>query len=351
MARGGVAQRLKRAGLARPPTRRRDVVTKEHSLSKKAEEICHQIVDLKIPSSRLRPRLEYLLGLRDSLITSFTSVKAETPGTATRSPGAPVVAAADISWKNELHKAISNQLRRSPNKGEVEYSHQEVQTENGVLFVGTVSCPCLSHSYRESSDTARSSESLAAKNALINEFPHVYESLVSPNSKTSVGHISQMSGGVLDTASTARHFNPSATSPTVRTSAPSRASSACVSEAPWRVGVKRKLEGPTCQEDPKCRLMSVMQLLVGRALTKGEVLFETVPVPGQNTLISTVELLNYGNVVYEGEPSETRKMAENSAAAAALEQLEPVVAPLEDEQKAKKLRQSQEKWEHTLQLS
>merc|ERR1712087_423759 len=91
-------------------------------------------------------------------------------------------------------------------------------------------------------------------------------------------------------------------------------------------------------QDPQSRLRWAVNLLLGRSITKEDVVFETVEDPSTGTYTSTVGI---PEVVpdrgFQGEPGANKKEAEANAAAAALqEQLETQVAPIAEQHEANK---------------
>eukprot|EP00406_Dinophysis_acuminata_P023861 CAMPEP_0179347982 /NCGR_PEP_ID=MMETSP0797-20121207/73457_1 /TAXON_ID=47934 /ORGANISM="Dinophysis acuminata, Strain DAEP01" /LENGTH=333 /DNA_ID=CAMNT_0021062753 /DNA_START=76 /DNA_END=1074 /DNA_ORIENTATION=+ len=113
-------------------------------------------------------------------------------------------------------------------------------------------------------------------------------------------------------------------------------------QAAQQAGVKRKGAGP---DDPKSRLSQVMQLVLGRPTTKSDILYESaLSEDGSGTYVATVHFPEYDQMnYYYGTPGATKKQAEMNAAEEALNQMQPIVQPLEEEHRAKKMRQSQGK--------
>lgn len=114
-------------------------------------------------------------------------------------------------------------------------------------------------------------------------------------------------------------------------------------------GEKRK-RGQDNEKTFKARLHEMVQTLNGGQSNKEDVVYETSPVDGENgsaqpsAWVSRVSLPNYNpDLVYEGAPQMSKKDAENSAAESAVADLEEQVRPLEEERKAKKRKQMQEK--------
>lgn len=104
-------------------------------------------------------------------------------------------------------------------------------------------------------------------------------------------------------------------------------------------------EQPANNAEFKCRLAQAAQLLMGRPLEKGEIVYETVPVDGEveGTFVGTVTLVGFDSTTgYQGFPTFGKKNAETAAAEAALVALEDQIAPLEEERKAAKKAKSKE---------
>merc|ERR1712039_138980 len=103
------------------------------------------------------------------------------------------------------------------------------------------------------------------------------------------------------------------------------------------------------KSDPQSRLRWALNLLLGRCVTKEDVVFETTEIEG-GMFQSGCRLPNvpeYNEMVYTGEPASTRKDAETNAAKISMDQLEDLVAPLA-EQKAeeKKIKELESKAKH-----
>merc|ERR1711957_169026 len=98
---------------------------------------------------------------------------------------------------------------------------------------------------------------------------------------------------------------------------------------------------------PKGRLTQVAQLLIGPGIpsVKGDIVFVTTA-HEDGSFTSTVALPKYdADGAWEGAPAENKKLAEHNAAHAACIALAEIVAPLEQEQAARKARKSKESLE------
>merc|ERR1712113_857119 len=81
--------------------------------------------------------------------------------------------------------------------------------------------------------------------------------------------------------------------------------------------------------DEKCRMNHGAQMLLGRAVQKGDVVYDVRLVQGSGhpgKFIATVALPGFADGKYEGEPFSDKKSAENSAAAKFLETFEDEIA-------------------------
>merc|ERR1719283_485928 len=93
--------------------------------------------------------------------------------------------------------------------------------------------------------------------------------------------------------------------------------------------------------------MKASQLLLGRPVTKGEVVYATSPVEGSGGKQQTVVSIpaHDPSASWQGEPADTPKQAENNAAEVACAALADTLAALEEQRKAKKARQAKEQIE------
>jgi dsRNA-specific ribonuclease len=93
---------------------------------------------------------------------------------------------------------------------------------------------------------------------------------------------------------------------------------------------------------PKSRLAYAVTLLLGRSASKEDVVYECVEVEPKS-YAAFLRLPTYDpESSFEGEIASSKKEAETNAAKAALEFLSDLVAPLEEEQKAKKAKLKKE---------
>jgi hypothetical protein len=109
------------------------------------------------------------------------------------------------------------------------------------------------------------------------------------------------------------------------------------SAAPSGKGVKRSIGS---EELPaKTRLVHAVQLLVGRPVTKEDIVYKVEGEVG--AYLCSVSIPHTGNT-YAGSKEKLQKAAEASAAEVALKSLKDKVAPLEEEHKAKKAKANKE---------
>jgi len=107
-------------------------------------------------------------------------------------------------------------------------------------------------------------------------------------------------------------------------------------------GQKRSREAAPDADNPKGRLHNALHLILGRNAMKDDVAYETSQLE-DGTYVSTCSLPSYdASCVYQGEPAISKKEAEKNAAEVTILELQDVVAPLEEEHKAKKQRRNRE---------
>lgn len=290
-------------------------------MTRNADAFYTRLMDLNVPTARLRPELEQLLGLREQMIQlSATMGMVQTGGSApvgmgmaatgpvlplqSAQPAAPVP---ETSFKGLVHDAMTKALGRPVQKGEVTYQHEDVVDEAGnVLVAAIIECPLWQNVYQgEAQSTKKAAEHAAAKEALAGEFPEVYAQRAH--------------------SATAGLGNGNA-----HPSAP-----------------KRKEPGPEAS-DPKSKLYSAMHILCERSLQRGDMVFSTEMLPegGPGCCVCVLSMPCYDpNFAVQGEPAETKKLAEQAAAQAALDALSDVIEPAEKEHKVKKARLLQERQE------
>lgn len=291
MAPKGMEQKLQRMG---------EVFTSN------ADGIYYQLMDLNVPTIRIRPQLEQLLQMRENMI-------ATAQGRATgKQPALAMGGGAggqDLNWKQDLHQAISQANKTVVTKGEIVFTTLEVPSQSGgpAKFMSSVSYAGFQTEYTgEEAASKKMAEQNAAKAAVQSEFPQVFQSkAASPGGGLAVavhgGPIKPGGGG----------------------------------------GQKRGRE----EEHPKAKLLRGLTLLIGRSLTKDDVIYnvDAVETTGKPSVFTcTATLACYDNMVVQGQGCESRKAAEMSACEAAVAMLQGAFGPAEEEHKAKKAKKAAE---------
>jgi len=267
----------------------------ENQFYEAAELLWQSLGDWSQPSAALSPHWQNLLGLRDQLFQAHGQPVAHGKGGAVAALPAP---GAEPDWKGALNGAWSKTNHQQMSKDDIVYETTECQggyvsqlsmnTPSGVVvYEGGVAAP-----------NKKAAEKLAARNAIQSEFPEIFARLLG----------------------TAAQAGPT-------------------------IGQKRKApEEAGLEMDSKSRLNQGLSLLLERPTTKDDVSYETEK-QEDGTWVSQVTLSTDATVAYQGEAQSDRKAAEHSAAEAALVTLEDKIAPLMEEQKAKKLRKKREQLE------
>merc|ERR1712232_449216 len=97
---------------------------------------------------------------------------------------------------------------------------------------------------------------------------------------------------------------------------------------------------------PKSKLMSMMQILMGRSLTKDEIKYETAEYPeGSGSFVSSLSIPSTGHTqaqVFQSEASSSKKAAEQAASTVAIDALQVSFAIVEADYKARKKQKTQE---------
>lgn len=211
---------------------------------------------------------------------------------------APGMAAAagpveDIKWVAKLYEVMAKTLRRSLNKGEVNYV-TEAADETGKSFISTLTCELFSAEYKSPSPcpSKKAAEHAAAQVAMEAEYPDAYRALASSGSFASLPQ-------------------------------------------------KRKAPGEPSAGPPegKSQLSHFVQMILQRSVTKEDIVYDTTEAEGNCKC--TVTLPQNDNQSFKGE-GPTKKDAEMAAAKAACAVLAPIAAPLIEEHKAKKAKKMEE---------
>jgi len=248
-----------------------------------------------VPTAKMRMQIEQLLTLREAMISvSFETCEYQ----------------CEEIWKSLLNQCLSKTMKRPCRKSEVEYKVETLMDGGKRYFVATVACAVLTSAYRgEAAATKKLAEHSAARAAMLSEYPACCDE----------------SFRALQTGAEA------CPQPIVPLPLPLRDQD--------EVCRKRKAD-----YDAKGRLNSSMQLMCGRALIKGDIMFDTQPDKVSPHLFrSTVTLTCYQHLRFSGDALESKKLAEQSASAVALAHLEATIEPIEADHKAKKARLNSEK--------
>lgn len=214
--------------------------------------------------------------------------------------------AGTIDWKSKLTQAVTKQSRRALTKGELAFRMVSEEANKYVAAVSFSGWQAAEYTGVEAT-SKRQAEHEAAKVALQAEYPEEYTA-----------------------AEAGQAFQGFS------------AWFAAKGPEAMQTGQKRKaaaLDGLPPTIDPKSRLNQAIQLMLTRPIAKGDIQYDTRESEG--SFISTVTLTNVPGPI-EGTAAENQKLAEQSAATAALEQLAPQLGPLEEEAKAKKAQKLRE---------
>lgn len=220
------------------------------------------------------------------------------------------------NWKGHLDTAYCKAKRQNSN---FSYTTVDAPGKEG-FFVSQISCPdFLSEYIGEHADSQKRAEHNAAEKAMASEFPAEHEVILVKNEHLDWGGAN--SGG--QPAGKKKRVRPGVTG--------------FVSAA-----------GMAQKNEPKVRLQEAAQLLLGRSLVKGDIVFEHQDADNGGLITATVVLPQYDSTrAFYGEPAETKKHAENSACEAFLDSdLAPEIARLEVEHQARKARKHREEMEH-----
>lgn len=221
------------------------------------------------------------------------------------------------NWKGHLDTAYCRAKRQNSN---FSYTTVDVPGKEGA-FVSQISSPDFLAVYiGEHANSQKRAEHNAAEKAMASEFPAEHEALMLQN-----GHQEDFgpafAGG-----------QPSGKKKRVR---------------PGNTGFI-SAAGMAQKNEPKVRLQEAAQLLLGRSLVKGDVVFEHQDADNGRLILATVVIPQLDSTrAFYGEPAETKKLAENSACEALLNSdLAPEIARLEVEHQERKARKQQEDLEN-----
>jgi len=219
-------------------------------------------------------------------------------------------AAEGVDYKSRLNSAAAKRAKRSLVKGELTYTVLPGPTGWGYI-ASVSSATMLTQEYwgNEPAANKKQAEHMAARVAMEAEYP---EELVG-----------------IDMAQWA---DPSWLDPMAGR------------------GKKRKLEAglPGMDvapgEDSKSQLIHAAQLLLGRSISKEDVAYDVQEAPEEpGKFVATVRIPEYdAGALWAGVPAPNQKEAQMRAAEAAMEVLQHLVGPLEEERRLKKLSKRRE---------
>jgi len=207
-----------------------------------------------------------------------------------------------LPWKTRLAQAYSQEHRQPPTKGQIVYTSVPVEGEG---FMCTVSCDKFSAGYEteEVHDSQKAAEEAAAMAALEGEFPKAYEEVPAYVKKKGAA------------------FAAEAVGVAASKKADGVAASKKAGKANGTGAVKRKAPPSS---DAKTQLNGGFAILVGRPLTKADFEYTVAEVDGSSVATLTLHCVEEGSTsVFEGESAagtspQSKKQAEQYAAAAAL---------------------------------
>jgi len=258
------------------------------------------ILDLNSPDEELYSTWDKVLDIRQELLQLHGMGSAlGGKGPVQTALGEAPAGAEKVDWKGKLQQLYAKRFNTAVEKGTIVYTCEDIP---GQGFMAAVSADLFREGtyHGDPMSTKKLAEQAAAHIAVLEEFGDE----ASPPS-----------------------YPPQAGRPT----------------ASPAVGAKRKRAEAAEPVPPKSRLHNSMHLLLGRNATKEDVGYETVQLEDGN-YVSTLSLPGYdAGCVYQGAPGQNKKDAEQNAAEVANQQLQEVVAPLEEEHKAKKARINREK--------
>mmetsp|Transcript_101883 Transcript_101883/g.259020 ORF Transcript_101883/g.259020 Transcript_101883/m.259020 type:complete len:310 (-) Transcript_101883:111-1040(-) len=275
----------------------------EARFAQTANNFYEKCMDLNTPQSIVANAASNLLNLRHQLLCMY-GVASDTKWTPGAGPAAASagVANGEVLWKNKLNEVAAKKAGRPLTKGEFVYTATAVD-ETNKTFTCTVSGALLKKEYRgaEAQISKKLAEHMAAKAAMQAEYK---ESFAELHSSVTVA-----------------------------------------AAAPAAQGQKRK--GEPHPVGSKSELSHAVQMLLGRPVTKEDVVYTSTTIEGDTpSYQSVVSLPTYdASSQYQGAVTAMKKDAEASAAKNALAALKAVIAPMEEEHKAKKAKKNKEQLE------
>jgi len=277
--------------------------------------LCDKVMDLSIPEGQVRPAFAELMSLRAALLNRYMngsspgardSQKAASRGSRTgeeQLPGLWAITAASQSGrvkggdsKTKLHSECAKRAGRSPRKEDIVYTVTEVSPG---MFLATVSGnDFLTTAYTNEVPvpSQKEAELAAAQIALETEFGDLPTAEKSQSSARKRGRMESV---------------------------------------------------PAHLQDVKSRLQHLTQVLLGRALMKGDVTYQSSEEPdagGNYNAKVSIPASGYfpSGMTFEGSAAD-KKEAERAAAKAGVDWLEGVCEPLQEEMKAKRAQKREER--------
>lgn len=264
----------------------------EAKLAETAWAFYEKILHLDITMPQLNQEWTKIAGLRTNILGAYgivTPLATTSPSLNVTAPHAGTVAGeapeGSENWKGKLQQLVSKRIGKSMVKGEIVF--QVADAPSGG-YIASCSSAHLSAEYTgEAHPSKKGAESEAAKAALAQEFPKEF---------------GVATGNVL---------------------------------APK--GQKRKADALEAKVlVPKGQLCESMMLLLGRTLTKTDLVFETTST-GENMFASILTIPEYdAKAVFRSGQQESKKAAENTVCEMALKRWAMKITKLETEHKAKK---------------
>jgi len=253
--------------------------------------------------------------------------------------------ALELPWKTRLAQAYSQEHRQPPTKGTIVYTAVPVE---GAGFMCTLSCDKFSSGYEteEVHDSEKAAVEAVSMAALKGEFPKAYDEV--PASVKQRGESNLFLPGSLKVkgATPAQQAAKAA-------AAAGGAASKKTDKTNGTGAVKRKdppsSDAKTPSSDAKSRLNSGFAILAARPLTKADFEYAVAEVNGSSVATLTLNCVEEGSTsVFEGEPApgtspQSKKQAEQNAAAAALQQYQDQIDAKMPEHKANQEQRKAEK--------
>lgn len=317
-------------------------------LAQAIDELTWALSDMNTPSDHIRQQVEHILAMRECMSGVSGMISSE-PAQQILQPAPPIMAprgellkpsltkgskgqgkkrqlspsasteggvnrnwtdTRSVNWKGLLLEASQKEVNRPPQAGDLEFQVESLDGEKtGPRFVSTIVCNVLSvtrghpppcYTGEERANTKKEAEQVAAQLAMSQEFPEAYNAALQAHEAWAQEHPEEIS----------------------------------VEFTMDGQPVKKKLksEGGALSGDPKSQLNHGCQLLVGRTLQKGDILYEAtqiegaLPESGQSWIASVKVTFDTEERRFEGWPSVDKRQAEISAAAVAVEQLKDAIA-------------------------